>query len=63
MKGYNSKKKGIRERKRENLVPRVQDRRKKAIVKLRSGSIAQRGKGTARWCIGRSSRKHSKREE
>jgi len=44
-------------------VSKVQDRSKKAILELGSGGAAQRGKGTARWCIGRSSRKHSKREE
>jgi len=60
---YDNKRKGIRRRKEEDLVPRVQDRRKKTIVKLGYNSMAQRDKSTAKQYMGRSSGRYSKKGE
>jgi len=38
----------------------VQDRRKKTMVELEYSSVAQKGRGAAKWYVGRSSKKHSR---
>ena len=54
------RRKSIRIKKKEDLVSRVQDREKEAMVKLRSSSMPYRGKSIIEWHMDRDSKKHNK---
>lgn len=59
-KRYNSRRKSTRGKKEKDLVPRVQDRRKKAMVELGYGGTAQRGRDIAEQCMGKCSESTAK---
>jgi len=54
--------KGIRTRKKKNLIPRMWGRKKKKVVELGRSGIPYRGKSTARQHIDRNSERYSERE-
>ena len=59
-KEYNCEK-GIRMKKKKNVMPRIQGREKKKVIELGRSSVPHRGKNTARQYTDRNSERCSKR--
>ena len=53
--------KGVGTGKERDFMPRMQNRKKKRVVELRTSDIAYKGKSIAKWCMDRGSERHSKK--